>query len=726
MEAHDPSSRTIDAFVETQVRAGKKPNSLIHEKSPYLLQHAFNPVDWYPWGDEAFEKARREDKPVFLSIGYATCHWCHVMAHESFENPDTARLMNEFFVCIKVDREERPDIDRMFMSVTQLITGSGGWPMSVFLFPDGKPFFAGTYFAPHAGHGRPGFSDVLQALHNAWETNRPALSGSADSIHEFLQQLTRQTLSPGALSLKTADKAFDTLKGDYDDAFKGFGSGPKFPQHSVLSFLFHYHLVTGSEPALDMALSTLRAMAEGGIYDHLGGGFHRYATDAQWRIPHFEKMLYDQAQLAVAYLEAFQITHEPFFANIARQTLDYVYRDLRDPGGGFYSAEGADSPLPDQPEKTSEGAFYLWTRHEILSILGEEKGELIAYHFGIEEKGNVASDPQGEFKGKNILHQAHSIDDIAHHFSIPRQKAAALIGEAKQALLDQRQRRPRPLLDDKIMVDWNALMIRAFSYGHQVFGDKRYESAAVDAARLIKEKLFSAQDTRLLRRMRDGEAAVPAQLSDYAFLVQALLDLYETTFDFAWLRDAIAFQALQDDLFGDTENGGYFETHGSDSALFIKMKEAYDAALPTGNATAASNLLRLFFFTANGAFRDRAKATLRAFSKAMDDNPSIMGKMLAALLLDIGPVKQIVIAAPSSSPEAQRVVHEVRARFLPNKIIMLLSDDAKELLLDDRFSHLRDKTMLGGKPTFYLCDNFACKSPVHTAEDVIALLARRN
>nr|MDQ6913518.1 thioredoxin domain-containing protein [Verrucomicrobiota bacterium] len=497
-------------------------NRLANEKSPYLLQHAHNPVDWYPWGEEAFEKARKENKPIFLSVGYSTCHWCHVMEHESFENPEIAKLMNENFVSIKVDREERPDVDRVYMAFVQATTGGGGWPMNVWLTPDLKPFVGGTYFPPEDRDGLPGFKRVLTQLAEAWQKDRDKIRSSAQKIVAALQRDEAGAKSDGKLDADLATKAYQQLAGSFDEKLGGFGPAPKFPRPVTFNFLLQYYADRPDTPegkrALEMTLTTLRIMAAGGIHDHLGGGFHRYAVDKFWHVPHFEKMLYDQAQLARSYLDAFQITREPIFEKTARDILAYVQRDMTDKAGGFYSAEDADSQLePGKPEH-AEGAFYVWTKEEIDQLLSPEQARVFDDFYGVEPKGNAPEDPQGEFDNKNILIQRRTIVEAAKKFGLTNDKVEQLLTESREILFAARAKRPRPQRDDKIVTAWNGLMISAFARAYQVLGDPAYLEAANKAADFVKEKLYRAETNTLRRSFREGASEVEGFADDYAYL----------------------------------------------------------------------------------------------------------------------------------------------------------------------------------------------------------------
>jgi len=673
-------------------------NRLINEKSPYLLQHAHNPVDWYPWGDEAREKARKEDKPIFLSIGYSTCHWCHVMERESFENEDVARVLNEHFVPVKVDREERPDLDRVYMLFVQASTGSGGWPMSVWMTPEGKPFFGGTYFPPDNRYGRPGFRAILERLARAWKEERPRIEQSGAQVIEQLRQYGEAQNGsgekPAGIGQHTLDAAFNAFRRSFDARLGGFGGAPKFPRPSVLNFLLRYGASTGNEEARDMVLVTLRAMAKGGMHDQLGGGFHRYSVDDNWFVPHFEKMLYDQAQLAISYLEAFQITGDAQYADVARDIFDYVLRDLTHPEGGFYSAEDADSASdPARPKEKSEGAFYIWTRQEIVDALGEQDAEVFSRYFGVKANGNVDEDPHGEFTGRNILYQAQEEKQVPP-------------GVAK--LLEIRSRRPRPHLDDKILSGWNGLMISAFAKGAQILDEQRYADAARSARSFLHRKLWRESDATLLRRFRDGDSAIEAFLDDYASLINALVDLYETAFDVSDLAWATRLAERAIGAFQDPEHGGFFSSIENQSDLVLRLKDDYDGAEPSGNSIMALALLRLARLTGRDDFRQAGERTLQSFAGRMLSGGAGLPQLLVAQMFAMGKPMEIVLAGPRD--QLTGMLHVIRRRFLPNTIVMRASEAPVEM------------TAQGGLATAYVCENYACNLPVTEASALKELL----
>jgi uncharacterized protein YyaL (SSP411 family) len=702
-------------------------NRLIGEKSPYLLQHAHNPVDWRPWGPEAFEEARREDKPIFLSIGYSTCHWCHVMERESFENEETAALLNKYFVSIKVDREERPDVDRIYMTFVQATTGGGGWPMSVWLTPELKPFFGGTYFPPESRYGQPGFPTVLERIAEAWRLDRGRVE---ESSREVMAQLEKQAAvepaGPGSVlrpDKDALDSGFYTFRRGFDSRYGGFGDAPKFPRPVTLNFLLRYYARTKNAEALDMALATLREMAKGGMYDQLGGGFHRYSVDDRWFVPHFEKMLYDQAQLAVSYLEAFQITGEAPYAETARGILDYVLRDMLDGDGAFYSAEDADSVVdPAHPEVKGEGAFYVWTRAEIEDAAGQPAAEWFCYRFGVEEGGNVRNDPHGEFTGKNILYQAHSIEQTARHFEKPEGDVRAAIRQAESRLLEARGKRVRPHLDDKILTAWNGLMISAFAKAGAALEEPRYAGAARRAADFIAARMYDPGTGTLLRRYRQGEAAIPGFLDDYAFFTQALLDLYEAGFDLRDLQFAIRLAEKQSELFEDRADGAFYSTAEGDRTLVMRMKEDYDGAEPAGNSIAVLNLLRLARITGRADFRESAERALGAFGPRMMAVPVGVPQMLAAFEFSLSKPLQIVLAGERGAADTRALLRELHARFLPNRVVLLVDGEEARAILGGYVPAVRQMTAAGGRATAYVCENYTCQLPTTDVEKFGQLL----
>ncbi len=699
------------------------PNRLASEKSPYLQQHASNPVDWYPWGEEAFEKARRENKPIFLSVGYSTCHWCHVMERESFESPEVAEMLNRWFVPVKVDREERPDIDRIYMTFVQATTGGGGWPMSVWLTPDLKPFYGGTYYPPSDSYGRPGFLTVLRKIVEVWNTDRARIAESSSQVIEQLRRhLEASDQVRGRLGEEVFDAADNQLRRSYDPQFGGFGGAPKFPRSVVHNFLLRYFRRTGNREALEMVLHTLRRMAAGGVHDQLGGGFHRYSVDDRWFVPHFEKMLYDQAQLAVSYVEAWQVSREEQFACLARDVLDYVLRDLTGPEGAFYSAEDADSVIdPARPEEKGEGAFYIWSKEEIEGLLGEPVAEWFCFRFGVEAEGNVRHDLHGEFLGKNILYEAHSIEETARHFSADAATVGRALEDARRRLLAARNKRPRPHRDDKILTSWNGLMISALAVASGALGEQRYLEAADRAARFLLEKLYDPVSGSLLRRYRGGEAAIPGFLDDYAFLLAGLLDLYEAGFNIEYLRTAVRLAEQLIERFEDRFAGGFFAAAEGDDSLVLRLKDDYDGAEPSGNSVAALGLLRLAEMTGRREFRQAAERTLEAFAARIASLPTALPQMLVAADFALAKPKQILIAGSNSDPRTRTLAAEVRRRFLPHRTLLLAEEPARAWL-GRELPVIGQVREIDGGPAAYVCENYACRLPVTGVDELAELL----
>ncbi len=699
-----------------------RPNRLIHEKSPYLLQHAYNPVDWYPWGEEAFQAAREAGKPIFLSVGYSTCHWCHVMERESFSNPAIAAVMNANFICVKVDREERPDIDQTYMTFVQATTGSGGWPMSVFLTPDLHPFFGASYFPAEARGGQPGFKDVLDTVAKEWRENRSKIVEAAADITGKLKAMRDSDVS-GAWRLERGflDQGFQWYENNYDKDAAGFGEAPKFPRPVDFNFLLRYHAATGNAKALEMTLETLRRMAAGGIHDQLGGGFHRYSTDAHWFLPHFEKMLYDQAQLAVAYLEAFQISRDPLFESVARDTLDYVLSHLTDPSGGFYSAEDADSALSaDKPEEKAEGAFYVWTSDEITRILGDD-APLFMARYGVQPLGNVKRDHFGEFKGKNVLYVAAGLESLEKRFKASPAQIARRLEDARARLLRVRRERPHPLLDDKVLTSWNGLMISAFARASQILGDPRYTAAARNGAVFLADSLIEPATHRPKRRWRLGEAAIDGFSDDYFFLIQALLDLYETTLESRWLTLAMDLETGAEQWFWDAKQGGFYNTK-PDEAILLRIKDSYDGAEPAANSVAALDLLRLAQLSDGGKLRAMAEKTIRAFRERLQNAPHAMPQLLAALDFHLDKPWQILIAGKAGSADTQALLAEVHKRYLPNKVLFLADGGEAQQRLAPTLEILKSLKQKDGKATAYVCQDHVCQLPTTEPGELARLL----
>jgi uncharacterized protein YyaL (SSP411 family) len=699
----------IEVQVQKRITAGETPNRLIHEQSPYLLQHAFNPVEWYPWGEEAFAKARAEDKPVFLSIGYSTCHWCHVMAHESFENREIADIMNRWFISIKVDREERPDLDQMYMAATQAMTGSGGWPMSVFLLPDGSPFYAGTYFPPRSVFNRPGFGEVLTSIHKAWTEKRSDLHESARQLVATLQ--TMRDTEPSAIRDNISTVAVDILEKSFDPGDGGFGQAPKFPRPVVFSFLFAHFKTTGDYTAKHMVLHTLRKMAAGGMYDQLGGGFHRYSVDDKWLVPHFEKMLYDQAQLVGSYLDAYQITQEDFFAQTAKETFAYLLRDMQDGAGGFYSAEDADSDDPYNPGHHGEGAFYLWTREDIVEKLGTQAADIFIASYGVKTGGNVEQDPMLEFTGRNILYKSEPDEKVAQRFNLKTSQITASLTRSKEILLNVRSTRSCPHLDDKIITAWNGMMIGALSRGSRILQDSQLLTAAQQAAVFIKNNLYNSSTNTLSRNYRKKQAGAAGQLSDYAFLVDGLLELYQTSHDPQWLEWSTALTRRQIELFWN-ENDSYFFDSVADASVKVRMKSDYDGAEPTGNSIAAHNLLRLGQLENNPIWLTMAKRLVKSFSGSINRYPPALPLMLNAWQNINSKPTQVVIAGGYGNKDTKALLRAVDTVFDRSLVVLLADGGKNQAYLAKKLRFMESVAPIDSKATAYVCYDFTCKLPV--------------
>ena len=738
-------------------------NRLARERSPYLLQHAGNPVDWYPWGEEAFARARLEDKPIFLSIGYSTCHWCHVMEHESFEHPEIAALLNAGFISIKVDREERPDVDRVYMSFVQSTTGSGGWPMSVFLTPELKPFFGGTYFPPASRWGRPGFADVLNELSRVWKDDRPRVEHAAGELLERLRSVTgadgRARAENQVAGEEALKEAVDQSRRAFDPRRGGFGDAPKFPRPSELLFLLREYSRRGgngdldglSEDALRMVTDTLRAMAMGGMRDHVGGGFHRYSVDAEWRVPHFEKMLYDQAQLVLAYLEAAQATGDDFYATVAEDTLEYVMRDLTDREGGFYSAEDADSvpqkkdadSVPERNDADSvpqedddgrahkaEGAFYIWADAEIAAVLGGD-ADIARLRFGIRPDGNAPQDPQGEFTGRNILYIARPIDEIAQQTGQTPDAIVAALGRIRRALFEVRSKRPRPHLDDKVLTAWNGLMIAAFARAARVRAAtpaaQRYLAAAAGAAGFIRTRLWNERDRVLRRRYRDGDAAIDGYAEDYAYLIFGLLELFQADGDVAWLAWARELQSRQDELFWDEQEGGWFSTTGRDPSVLLRVKEDYDGAEPAASSVSVLNLLtldRILGSTDGQTWRANAERTLARYGPRIGAAARVVPMMLAALSTFHADHAQIVIVGDRAASDTRALQQALGRRYLPFAVTIPVGPAGAPPSLAAAMPFVGAMSMRDGKATAYVCRDYVCREPTTDPDAVLAQLGR--
>jgi uncharacterized protein YyaL (SSP411 family) len=681
-------------------------NRLFLESSPYLLQHAHNPVDWYPWGDEAFEAARRLGRPVLLSVGYSTCHWCHVMEEESFDDEEIARTLNENYVVVKVDREERPDVDAIYMNAVQMMTGRGGWPMTVWLTPDRKPFFGGTYFPARDGErgARVGFLTLLRQLKQRYGAQAQQVADVSAELAEAI----RKNLAPDPGSERPAAAALESAAAFYrsrfDAAHGGLEGAPKFPSGLPARFLLRYHRRTRDAQALRMATRTLEKMAAGGMYDHVGGGFHRYSTDARWLVPHFEKMLYDNALLVVAYLEAHQAAGREDFARLAREILRYVERDMTSPEGAFYSATDADSLTPNGARE--EGWFFTWTPEEIRDVLGAERARTFGVYYGVTAGGN--------FEGRNILHVPRPLEQAARELGLAPETLHAEIEESRERLYLARSRRPAPLRDDKVLAAWNGLMIGAHAQAALVLGDERYAQRAARAAEFLLTRM--RKDGRLLRSYRDGQARHNAYLDDYAFLIAGLLDLYETTGEPRWLKDALALDAVLERLYEDEKHGGYFMTSDDHEALLAREKPGYDGAEPSGNSVQALNLMRLHELTTDDRFRRRAEALLKAFGARLAESPAALSEMLLAADFHLDTPKEVVIVTPASRKEAEPLLRKLRSTYLPNRVLVVAAEGA-DLAEQSRFVPLlQGKVSRDGKATAYVCERRVCRFPTTDPE----------
>ena len=709
-------------------KAPQYTNHLINEKSPYLVQHAHTPVDWYPWGEEAFAKARKENKPIFLSIGYSTCHWCHVMERESYSDPEIASIMNAHFVCVKVDREERPDVDNIYLTFVEATTGYGGWPMNVWLTPDLKPFIGGTYFPAKDPDGQPVFEKVLLQVADAWKKRRDEIVASSKEITSQLEKFVQSSNPLGQkVSRDILQKAYEELAKSFDSEYGGFGKAPKFPRPVVLNFLLHIYAASpdssDGKHALEMTLFSLRKMAAGGIHDHLGGGFHRYSVDSAWHVPHFEKMLYDQAQLASVYLDAYQISHDSFFATTARDILDYVQRDMTGPEGEFYSAEDADSLVQAGKPDRAEGAFYIWTKDEVDFALGPDRGKVFDYVYGVEARGNAFdSQTSGDLAGKNILIERYSAGDAAGKFHLNDHQVRQLLDESRELLLEARNQRPRPSRDDKVITSWNGLMISALAHGARVLDEPRYLKTATQAADFVQTRLCRQSGHMLLRTYRDGESKIDGFIDDYAFFIQGLLDLYEASFDVRWLDWATALQDHQDALFWDEKGGAYFTTTGQDPNLLLRSKGDFDGAEPSPNSVSALNLVRLSWFFDNKDRLRMAKQTVNAFQARLSQSPSSLPQMLVALDASESAPKQIVIAGKPDAPDTLALLREVNHRYQPNEIVILADAGPGQAYFSQKVEFFKEVHPINGRATAYVCQNFVCHLPSSDLSVVSRLL----
>ncbi|MFH1674647.1 MAG: thioredoxin domain-containing protein [Pseudomonadota bacterium] len=692
--------------------AKKKHNRLSHEKSPYLLEHADNPVDWYPWGPEAFEKAGKEGKPIFLSIGYSTCHWCHVMARESFQDQEVARLMNDAFVSIKVDREERPDIDNIYMTICQMMTGGGGWPLTIIMTPDKQAFFAETYLPKQSRFGKIGMLELILRIKEIWTTRRAEAVQAASQVTASLQQVSRD--SPGEeLDVSVLNTAHEELVRRFDEKHGGFGGAPKFPTPHILSFLLRYWKRTGNDHALTMVEKTLQALRRGGIYDHIGFGFHRYSTDAEWLVPHFEKMLYDQALTALSFIEVYQVTRRPQYRETAEEIFAYIIRDMTAPEGGFFSAEDAES-------EGEEGRFYVWTDEEIRGTLGD-KADLIVKVLSVSKEGNYEDEISHRKTGKNVLHLKKPLPALSEELGIPYEELNKSIEKARERLFEAREERVHPHKDDKILTDWNGLMIAALAKGAQAFDNTTYSEAAVRAANFILRNM-RGPNGRLLHRYRDGEAAIKAKLNDSVFLVWGLIELYEATFEVRYLQTALELNRDLLTHFWDDRGGGFYLTADDDENLPIRPKEIHDGALPSGNSVAMLNLFRLGRITGRYDLEEKAVRIGRSFSGTITQSPSAHTHLMMAVDYATGPTYEITIAGYPRKEDTITMIQTLRKTFVPNKVVLFRPIEEVSPAIVRIAEFTKNHTGIDGKATAYVCRNHACKEPTTDIGTILELL----
>ncbi len=688
-------------------------NRLADSASPYLLQHADNPVHWYPWGEDAFAAARELDKPVFLSIGYATCHWCHVMAHESFEDPEVAALMNEAFVNIKVDREERPDIDQVYMTVCQMLTGSGGWPLTIIMTPDREPFFAGTYLPRSSRSGRLGMLELVPRVQEIWSSDRQSILATTRQVLAGLQKISGRR-SSGDIGPEALKRGFQDLAGRFDAARGGFGSAPKFPTPHNLLFLLRFWRTSGNRLALDMVARTLEAMRLGGIYDQVGFGFHRYSTDAHWLVPHFEKMLYDQAMLMLAYTEAARATRQPLFERTVQEIATYVMRDMTSPDGGFYSAEDADS-------EGEEGRFYLWARSELHEILGAEDADFAAEIWRASERGNFADEATGRRNGRNILHLECELQTLAAASGAELEAFEARVESIRERLFAVRERRVHPLKDDKVLADWNGLMIAALARAGRHFERDDWLEAAEIAAAFVMLRMRDC-DGRLQHRSRGGDTAIPAFLDDYAFQTFAMLELYDATLDARYLELAVALQRSVDELFIDRDKGGYFFTPDDGEALLVRHKEYYDGAIPSGNSVVADNLVRLARLTGRPEYEHAASAVFESASVEVQRMPSAHCRMLTAVHRRDTESVEVVVVGAADSGETRKLIAAARRTQSPSMTVLLVEPGESGDVVRDLAPFTSGYSLVDGLPAAYVCRDFSCRAPVTDPTEVERLL----
>ncbi|KGK98695.1 thioredoxin [Methanococcoides methylutens] len=700
--------------MKTYDNDNRKTNRLIHEKSPYLLQHAYNPVDWYPWGAEAFKKAKDENKPIFLSIGYSTCHWCHVMERESFEHQDLANIMNSNFVAIKVDREERPDIDAVYMEVCQAMNGNGGWPLTIIMTPKKVPFVAATYMPKESVLGRIGLMELLPQINEIWTKEHHKIDEQTSMIRShFSERTTKKPMAKGTIDDNVLDLAFKHLEDTFDEDNGGFGNAPKFPSPHNLMYLLRYWNRSGDKRALEIVERTLSAMKSGGIYDQIGFGFHRYSTDSTWLVPHFEKMLYDQGMLAIAYSEAYQATGKPEFAETVREIFDYIERDMTSPEGGFYCAEDADS-------EGVEGKFYVWDIDEIREILEETDAKLFINHFNVEKSGNFLDESTRQRTGKNILHIKTSPDEIARKHNITIEEFESTIEKIRQKLFKIREKRVHPSKDDKILTDWNGLMIASLAIASRALGEQRYTDMAKRCADLILTSTYMR--TGSLSHLCSERTETPAFLEDHAFLIWGLIELYETTFETSYLNTALKLNEYLLDNYWDDENSGFYQTANTSESLLFRKKEVYDGAIPSGNSIAFSNLIRLGRMTGNNELGKKAYEIMTAFSGTISAIPIGYTQFLSGVNFILGPSSEVVIAGDLNSEDTKLMLSQLHKEYFPNKVVMVKPSGTEGNAITRIAEYTENIVMKDGKATAYVCRDLSCKEPTTDPEKMMQLL----
>ena len=690
-------------IVKENKKKEKYVNRLAKESSPYLLQHKNNPVDWYPWGREAFDKAKELDRPIFLSIGYSTCHWCHVMAHESFEDEQVAQLLNENYISIKVDREELPEIDHVYMSVCQAMTGKGGWPLTIIMTPSKEPFFAGTYFSKTGRFGRPGMLELLPSISDAWKNKREDLLISAKKVNSFLMESNKKEIGED-LDQSVLENAYAQFVSKYDKINGGFSTQPKFPSAHNLIYLLRYHYMNGDTTSLMMVENTLQKMRLGGIFDQIGYGFHRYSTDKEWLVPHFEKMLYDQAMLTMAYTEAYQITQNQLYQNISEEILTYVDRDMTDKRGGFYSAEDADS-------EGEEGLFYLWTLQELQKITSKDDFSFLTDLYSLDSSGNFKDEATRQFTGKNIFHLKNLIND---------KSKSKQIKEINNNLFNIRKKRIHPLKDNKILTDWNGLMIVAYAKAGIAFNNKSFINTAEKSTQFILNNLTD-NNGRLIKRYRNGVSGLDAHLDDYAFMIWGLLELYEATFKPSYLSEAISLNRIMVDEFWSDEGGFYLGSDKSEQ-LIVRSLTGYDGAIPSGNAIAAYNLLKLTRLTGEEKWAEMAQKLFKVFSNDIKNTPIGYTSTLSAFMFELSKPKEIIVVGSGSNLETQAALTLLRSKYIPNKVMLFKDTDDKIQSLKPLAKWTSNHQMINNKTTYYICEDFSCKLPTNDIEIALKLI----